>query len=283
MLHVLYLVHDVSDPAVRRTDHNAQGRRRQGHAGRLPSYRRPDRGDRGIAADRPRRDARRPLRPAPGGGRQGGGFDRPKPCRRCRRPDLIIARNLEMLALARRAKAVIRRRCRSSTNASTSIACCCATIGWAGDARRRTLSGAADVKLLVTSSPAFVEQLFQAVRTSPAPIVLLENKMLDLAPRGAPMPEPACRSSRPWRIGWFGALRCRKSLELLAAFSRAMDGRFEVVLRGRPAYPNFGFRRLRRGEPFMSLSRRLPQPGGPRRDLRRGPFLLGDRLLRRGP
>ena len=46
-------------------------------------------------------------------------------------------------------------------------------------------------------------------------------------------------AGEPWKIGWFGALRCRKSLELLAAFTRRMDGRFEVVLRGRPAYSEF--------------------------------------------
>ena len=54
---------------------------------------------------------------------------------------------------------------------------------------------------------------------------------------------PAARRRRqagePWKIGWFGALRCRKSLELLAEFTRAMDGRFEIVLRGRPAYSEF--------------------------------------------
>ena len=46
-------------------------------------------------------------------------------------------------------------------------------------------------------------------------------------------------AGQAWKIGWFGALRCRKSLQLLAAFTRRMDGRFEVVLRGRPAYSEF--------------------------------------------
>ncbi len=37
----------------------------------------------------------------------------------------------------------------------------------------------------------------------------------------------------PWRIGWFGVIRCRRSLALLAAL--AQPGLVEVVIRGRPA------------------------------------------------
>ena len=58
-----------------------------------------------------------------------------------------------------------------------------------------------------------------------------------------------------WKIGWFGALRCRKSLALLAAFTRRMDGRFEVVLRGRPAYSEFDdFDRLVAAEPHIRFA-----------------------------
>ena len=72
----------------------------------------------------------------------------------------------------------------------------------------------------------------------------------------------------PWRIGWFGALRCRRSLELLAESSRRLDGRFEVVLRGRPALVRIsGFPRFRRGANRSSRSGALPQPGGYRGDL----------------
>ena len=72
--------------------------------------------------------------------------------------------------------------------------------------------------------------------------MLLENKVLELAGQVrwiAEPPETAPSCGEPWKIGWFGALRCRKSLELLAAFTRRMEGRFEVVLRGRPAYSEF--------------------------------------------
>ena len=62
-------------------------------------------------------------------------------------------------------------------------------------------------------------------------------------------------AGEPWKIGWFGALRCRKSLELLAAFTRQMDGRFEVVLRGRPAYSEFDdFDGLVAAEPYIRFA-----------------------------
>ncbi|WDR03545.1 hypothetical protein PSQ19_05500 [Devosia algicola] len=43
----------------------------------------------------------------------------------------------------------------------------------------------------------------------------------------------------PLRIGWFGALRCARSLKALGQLSDAMDGGIEVVLRGRPAVTEF--------------------------------------------
>ena len=58
----------------------------------------------------------------------------------------------------------------------------------------------------------------------------------------------------PWRIGWFGALRCRRSLELLADFTRRQGGRFEVVLRGRPALSEFpDFHAFVEAEPYLSF------------------------------
>jgi succinoglycan biosynthesis protein ExoL len=98
-----------------------------------------------------------------------------------------------------------------------------------------------DAVLLMTSSPAFVRDYFHRFGQIDAPVLLLHNKVLELADRpvDSESREPAASPGEPWRIGWFGALRCRKSLELLAAFTRRMEGRFEVVLRGRPAYSEF--------------------------------------------
>lgn len=254
MLHVLYLVHDVSDPAVRRriTMLRAGGARVT-----LAGFRR--------SAD-PVADIEG-LRPIDLGATRDGRFgQRLAAVTRAAasigstlgaisRPDLIIARNLEMLALARRA--------RSAFGASVPVVYECLDIhrlllrtdllGRGLRATERFL--ARDVKLLVTSSPAFIANYFNPFGQIAAPIELLENKYFDavalLPDQNLADDSPA---APPWRIGWFGALRCRRSLELLAEFSRRMDGRFEIVLRGRPALSEFpDFHGFVEAEPFLSF------------------------------
>jgi succinoglycan biosynthesis protein ExoL len=108
--------------------------------------------------------------------------------------------------------------------------------------------------LLLTSSPAFVRDYFKGFGQTRAPIALLYNKVLELVekPEAFDIRIDAPETTEPWRIGWFGALRCRKSLDVLASFTRRMEGRFEVVLRGRPAYCEFAdFDRFVAAEPFM--------------------------------
>ena len=157
------------------------------------------------------------------------------------RPDVIIARNLETLALFGRAAAVFDR--------DVPVVYECLDIhrlllddGWKGGLTRafqRYFGRRA--KLLITSSPAFVENFFKPRSGLEMPVLLLENKVLSLGPDMAPA-QPAPRppkSGQPWRIGWFGAIRCRKSLAILTDFARRMDGRVEIVLRGRPAYSEF--------------------------------------------
>ncbi|MER9106210.1 MULTISPECIES: glycosyltransferase [unclassified Mesorhizobium] len=254
MLHVLYLVHDVSDPAVRR---RITMLRAGGAQVTLAGFRRTANPIADIEGLRPidlgaTRDGRFGQRLAAVAkaavsiGSKLGGM--PK-------PDLIIARNLEMLALARRA--------RSAFGASVPIVYECLDIhrlvlrndvlGKALRATERFL--ARDVKLLVTSSPAFIANYFKPFGQVAAPIELVENKYFEAATilPGAPEAEES-PAGPPWRIGWFGALRCRRSLELLADFSRRMEGRFEIVLRGRPALSEFpDFHGFVEAEPWLSF------------------------------
>ncbi|MCQ8873037.1 glycosyl transferase family 1 [Mesorhizobium sp. LMG17149] len=254
MLHVLYLVHDVSDPAVRR---RITMLRAGGAQVTLAGFRRTANPIADIEGLRPidlgaTRDGRFGQRLAAVAkaavsiGSTLGGM--PK-------PDLIIARNLEMLALARRA--------RSAFGASVPIVYECLDIhrlvlrndvlGKALRATERFL--ARDVKLLVTSSPAFIANYFKPFGQVAAPIELVENKYFEAATilPGAPETEES-PVGPPWRIGWFGALRCRRSLELLADFSRRMEGRFEIVLRGRPALSEFpDFHGFVEAEPWLSF------------------------------
>ncbi|AMX96421.1 glycosyl transferase family 1 [Mesorhizobium sp. M7A.F.Ca.US.014.04.1.1] len=254
MLHVLYLVHDVSDPAVRR---RITMLRAGGAQVTLAGFRRTANPIADIEGLRPidlggTRDGRFGQRLAAVAkaavsiGSKLGGM--PK-------PDVIVARNLEMLALARRA--------RSAFGASVPIVYECLDIhrlvlrndvlGKALRATERFL--ARDVKLLVTSSPAFIANYFKPFGQVAAPIELVENKYFEAAtivPGAAEADESPV--GPPWRIGWFGALRCRRSLELLADFSRRTEGRFEIVLRGRPALSEFpDFHGFVEAEPWLSF------------------------------
>lgn len=254
MLHVLYLVHDVSDPAVRR---RITMLRAGGAQVSLAGFRR--------TAD-PVVDIEG-LRPIDLGATRDGRFGQRlaavakaaisigSKLAGTPRPDLIIARNLEMLALARRAK--------SAFGASVPVVYECLDIhrlvlrdDMLGKVLRATERHLArDVKLLVTSSPAFIANYFKPFRQVEAPVELVENKYFEAAAI-LPAEREAVDGpiAPPWRIGWFGALRCRRSLELLADFTRRMEGRFEVVLRGRPALSEFpDFHAFVDAEPYLSF------------------------------
>ncbi|RWL22909.1 MAG: glycosyl transferase family 1 [Mesorhizobium sp.] len=260
MLHVLYLVHDVSDPAVRRRIIMLKA---GGAQVTLAGFRR-------IAS--PVADVEG-LRPIDLGATRDGRFAQRlaavtkaavsigSKLGSMPRPDLIIARNLEMLALARRA--------RSAFQATVPIVYECLDIhrlvlrdDFLGKAMRgaeRYL--ARDVMLLVTSSPAFIANYFKPFGQIAAPVELLENKYFE--PAAVALDDRMVADdpvAPPWRIGWFGALRCRRSLELLAEFSRRLDGRFEIILRGRPALSEFpDFHGFVEAEPRLSF-------GGPYRN-----------------
>ncbi|PWK75807.1 glycosyl transferase family 1 [Aminobacter sp. AP02] len=236
MLHVLYLVHDVSDPAVRRRVImlKAGGARLA-----LAGFRRTDEPVKDIEGLRPidlgyTRDGRFAQRIGAVAKASAG---MPGSLGGLPTPDLIVARNLEMLALAQRA--------RSTFAGSVPIVYECLDIHrlvLREDLLGKGMRGAErllgrNVKLLLTSSPAFVRHYFDRYGQIDAPIELVENKLLELTP-GLPL-APKAPDGPPWRIGWFGALRCRKSLELLAKFTRSMKGQFEVVMRGRPALSEF--------------------------------------------
>ncbi|NVD42957.1 glycosyl transferase family 1 [Ensifer sp. HO-A22] len=255
MLKILYLAQDLADPAVRRRILMLQA---GGACVTLAGFRR---GSNALAAVEG-------IVPIELGTTRDGRFAHrvgaiAKAClslsaklRAVGRPDLIIARNLDMLAVANRAVCLfggdvpivyecldIHRLLLRSDMAGRAMRACEAHLG-------------RNARLLITSSPAFVEHYFRPRSGLDAPIMLIENKVLALGERSDP-PLAAVttpRMDRPWRIGWFGALRCRKSLELLSAFSRRMEGRFEIVLRGRPAYSEFDdFDGFVRNEPHMTF------------------------------
>ena len=153
--------------------------------------------------------------------------------------DLIIARNLEMLAIGVRGRALCDPRPR--------IIYECLDIhrlmldqGPVGTGLRR-LEGwlAREASALITSSPAFVTEYFQKRSRVRLPVILLENKVYPAPDVRASSGVQSRPAGPPWRIGWFGAIRCRESLRILRNIVRQSGGAVEVVIRGRPACDQF--------------------------------------------
>jgi hypothetical protein len=148
--------------------------------------------------------------------------------------DIVLCRNLEMLVLATRARRL--------------YAPVAALVYECLDIHHLLLSdgafGAAlrlletrlwqNVGLLLTSSPAFIENYFRR-RGFAAPIRLVENKVLGFEDEYARSSMRSRPLGPPWRVGWFGMIRCRRSLDILSSIARAAGGSFEVVVRGQPS------------------------------------------------
>lgn len=152
--------------------------------------------------------------------------------------DVVMARNLEMMALAAR----VRPACASLVYECLDVHRLMLRSDAAGHALRaleRRLLAASD--LLVVSSPAFVERHFAPRYGTRAgripPVLLVENKVLELE---GPPPNPGPRPpGPPWRIGWYGALRCRRSLQILGDLAARRPDLVRVTLGGRPARTEF--------------------------------------------
>jgi hypothetical protein len=145
--------------------------------------------------------------------------------------DVVMARNLEMLAIAAAAR-------RAHAPAAKLVYECL-------DIHRLMCGGgplsiglrALEAALLrpcsavVVSAPAFVSEYFEKQHDRLPQMMLVENKLLMPAAR----PAPARREGPPWRIGWFGNVRCRKSVALLKEIVQRSRGAVQVVIRGRPS------------------------------------------------
>lgn len=237
MLRVLYFVHDLSDPAVGRRvkmlkagggDVVLAGFRRTAHpVADIAGIRPIDLGETGDG-----QFAQRLTAVARAAAKLGTAL------RQVERPDVIISRNLEMLALGNRARGLF--------GGDIPLVYECLDIHrlmLRGDLVGKGMRLAErllgrNASLLVTSSPAFLRNYFVPFGQTAAPVALVENKVLELGP-APPVIAPVVDEGQPWRIGWFGALRCARSLTILSEFSRRMEGRVEVVLRGRPAHREF--------------------------------------------
>ena len=150
---------------------------------------------------------------------------------RLRGADVILARNLDMLAIAATARRL--------TGARAPLIYECLDIHGAltGDglpartlrlAERRLLS---QVAMLLVSSPGFVRHYFEPVQGYCGPVALWENKLA----AGSHLPDrPSARhrTDGPLRLGWVGTIRCAPSLALLTDLARRMGNAVEIHVHG---------------------------------------------------
>jgi len=148
--------------------------------------------------------------------------------------DVIVARNLEMLIVAAAARGL------GARHATLIYECLDihrlmsgkTVVSRALRALERVLLRR--VQGLLVSSPGFIREHFAKLGGPLPTTILIENKVWvneKLSPRGATL----LPAGPPWRIGWFGIIRCKRSLDMLVEVARRNPGLLEIVIAGRPA------------------------------------------------
>jgi len=151
------------------------------------------------------------------------------------RPDVIVARNMEMLAIANRLRALWPEPPRVVYECLDIHRLMLRQDGLGKGMRSMEQRLMRPAELLLTSSPAFLKNHFDIHGAPPA--LLIENKVFGLEEFGR---NPGLdNDAETIQLGWFGALRCHKSLTALDSLSRVMNGKLEITLRGRPARTEF--------------------------------------------
>ncbi|MBU3678660.1 MAG: glycosyl transferase family 1 [Candidatus Kapabacteria bacterium] len=147
--------------------------------------------------------------------------------------DMIIARNLEMLVLAR----VVQMR--AGRQIPLIYECLDVHRLMLGTGLAPRLLRALERRLsrscagLITSSSAYVNSYFQTIAKITLPVILIENKVFGV-PTTTRCQPPA--EAPPWIIAWNGAIRCAKSLRILDELTSSANGSIRVVIRGRVSH-----------------------------------------------
>ncbi|WP_378948969.1 glycosyl transferase [Paracoccus sp. R86501] len=150
-------------------------------------------------------------------------------------PEVILARNLEMLALGAR---LARIRGARLVYELLDIHAMMLGQGTAARVLRRVEAKLMHrTSLVVLSSPAFDTSYLRHFNQPDVPTLMVENKPFarpDITQQRGAAADGA-ENGGPLIIGWFGMLRCRWSLGVLDQVTRAHPGQYRVILRGRPA------------------------------------------------
>lgn len=144
-----------------------------------------------------------------------------------RSADIVIARNLEMLVLAvllARGRQPVVYECLDIHRSLLGMGPASRALRFI---ERRLL---ARTRQVIVSSPAFARSYFRARQGWRGTIELVENKV-----GAVPHTLPAAVPGAPWVIGWFGMLRCRRSLAILGDIAARSEGRVKVLIAGLPS------------------------------------------------
>ncbi|NVE93345.1 glycosyltransferase family protein [Altererythrobacter lutimaris] len=146
--------------------------------------------------------------------------------------DILIARNLESLAIAQRIADG-----RPVIYECLDIHRSLLNDGFAGKIIRGIEAKLlANTKAIITSSPGFIREYFDHRPIGDAEIKLIENKILldpgETAALLAPQAKPA---GPPWVIGWFGMLRCKRTLAELTEVAAKLNGAVQIHIAGKPS------------------------------------------------
>jgi succinoglycan biosynthesis protein ExoL len=85
---------------------------------------------------------------------------------------------------------------------------------------------------LVVTSGAFIEEYYRPLIGKRLPESFVLENRVDAAETGPRLQSPAYAGNGPIRIGYFGLLRCQRSLQVLTAAARAAPERISVIVRG---------------------------------------------------
>lgn len=127
----------------------------------------------------------------------------------------------------------------------------------------------ANADLVVLPSPGFSEGYLVPYQGYDKPYFLLENRIQlnEIPPKDAP-PSPRAeawkQSKDRWVIGWFGTLRCRKSMRLLSEIAERLGDKVLIYTRGFPTETGL--------EAYMEIVDRHPNW------VHEGPYLMPDDL-----
>lgn len=151
-------------------------------------------------------------------------------------PDVIIARNLEMLLIAARLRKQIAPRARLVFEC-LDIHSLMTSGAVPGRALRRLERGLLDqCDLVIVSSPEYQSGYFGPVQGWSGPTLLVENKFYP--PDGSDLGErvvPSLPAGPPWSIGWFGMIKCEEGLPILKTMLADHPGLATLLMAGRPS------------------------------------------------